>query len=253
MLDRLSPDYRPPQLKQALSGEALGLLADIEHAIDAPLRQSRRGISAVVASYHAALSQAPNEAARAVREYASIVGATCQQSAGKAMSSLKELSDLDASEGIEFDTVVIDEAARANPLDLFVPMAMARRRIILVGDHRQLPHLVQRELEDELISRQSLTEAQAKAYEQSLFERLVKQLREQEKVDNIKRVVMLDTQYRMHPTLGDFISRQFYESEGLGRLALRRPAQDFATRFLATKANVLLGWMCLCRTGKKNS
>ena len=228
MLDRLTPDYRPPQLKQALSGEALGLLADIKHAIDAPLRQSRRGISAVVASYHAALAQAPNEAARAVREYASIVGATCQQSAGKAMSNLKELSDLDASEGIEFDTVVIDEAARANPLDLFVPMAMARRRIILVGDHRQLPHLVQRELEDELISRQSLTEAQAKAYEQSLFERLVKQLREQEKVDNIKRVVMLDTQYRMHPTLGDFISKQFYESEGLDVLHSGRPAEDFA-------------------------
>jgi len=228
MLDRLSPDYRPSRLKQALSGEALGLLADIEHAIDAPLRQSRRGISAVVASYQAALAQAPNEAARAVREYASIVGATCQQSAGKAMSSLKELSDLDASEGIEFDTVVIDEAARANPLDLFVPMAMARRRIILVGDHRQLPHLVQRELEDELISRQSLTEAQAKAYEQSLFERLVKQLREQEKVDNIKRVVMLDTQYRMHPTLGDFISKQFYESVGLDVLHSGRPAQDFA-------------------------
>lgn len=228
MLDRLSPDYRPPQLKQALSGEALGRLVEIELAIDAPLRQSRRGISAVVASYHAALSQAPNEAARAVREYASIVGATCQQSAGKAMSSLKELSDLDASEGIEFDTVVIDEAARANPLDLFVPMAMARRRIILVGDHRQLPHLVQRELEDELISRQSLTESQAKAYEQSLFERLVKQLREQEKIDNIKRVVMLDTQYRMHPTLGDFISKQFYESEGLDVLHSGRPAQDFA-------------------------
>ncbi len=228
MLDRLTPDYRPPQLKQALTGEALGLLADIKHAIDAPLRQSRRGISAVMASYHAALSQAPNEAARAVREYASIVGATCQQSAGKAMSNLKELSDLDASEGIEFDTVVIDEAARANPLDLFVPMAMARRRIILVGDHRQLPHLVQRELEDELISRQSLTEAQAKAYEQSLFERLVKQLREQEKVDTIKRVVMLDTQYRMHPTLGNFISKQFYESEGLDVLHSGRPAQDFA-------------------------
>ncbi|MNO88971.1 hypothetical protein D3C76_804410 [compost metagenome] len=144
------------------------------------------------------------------------------------MSSRKELSDLEASEGIEFDTVVIDEAARANPLDLFVPMAMARRRIVLVGDHRQLPHLVQRELEDELIARQSLTEAQAKAYEQSLFERLVKQLREQEKVDGIKRVVMLDTQYRMHPTLGDFISKQFYESEGLGVLHSGKPAEDFA-------------------------
>lgn len=227
MLDRLNPDYRPPQLKQALNGEALVILDEIERAIDGPLRQSRRGISAVVASYHAALAQAPEEAARAVREYASIVGATCQQAAGAKMSSLKELSDLEASEGIEFDTVVIDEAARANPLDLFVPMAMARRRIVLVGDHRQLPHLVQRELEDELISRQSLTESQAKAYEQSLFERLVKQLREQEKVDNIKRVVMLDTQFRMHPTLGDFISQQFYEPEGLGVLHSGRDACDF--------------------------
>jgi superfamily I DNA and/or RNA helicase len=37
---------------------------------------------------------------------------------------------------------------------------------------------------------------------------------------------MLDTQYRMHPTLGDFISKQFYESEGLGtsctQVGLRR-------------------------------
>lgn len=227
MLERLLPDYRPPQLKQTLSKEALGLLADIEQAVEVPLRQSRRGISAVVASYHAALAMAPNEVARSVSEYATIVGATCQQSAGRAMSSLKDLSNLDASDGIEFDTVVIDEAARANPLDLFVPMAMARRRIILVGDHRQLPHLVQRELEDEVISRQSLTEAQAKAYEQSLFERLVKQLREQEKVDGIRRVVMLNKQYRMHPTLGSFISKQFYESEGLGVLHSGRPAEDF--------------------------
>ena len=208
--------------------EKAQLLADIEHAIAEPLQQSRRGISSVMASYHAALAQSPERAALAVREYASIVGATCQQAAGKSMSSLKELSDLEASEGIEFDTVVIDEAARANPLDLFVPMAMARRRIVLVGDHRQLPHLVQRELEDELIARQSLTEAQAKAYEQSLFERLVKQLREQEKVDNIRRVVMLDTQYRMHPTLGDFISKQFYEVEGLGVLRSGRPPSDFS-------------------------
>jgi DNA polymerase III delta prime subunit len=227
MLERLSPDYRPPRIKHILSGEALGILAEMEQAINAPLRRSRRGITAIVADYHAALAQAPKEAERAVREYASIVGATCQQSAGTAMSNLKELSNQDVAK-IEFDTVVIDEAARANPLDLFVPMSMARRRIVLVGDHRQLPHLVQRDLEDELISRQSLSEAQAKAYEQSLFERLVKQLAEQEKVDNIKRVVMLDTQYRMHPTLGDFISRQFYEPEGLGVLRSGRPASDFA-------------------------
>jgi hypothetical protein len=39
---------------------------------------------------------------------------------------------------------------------------------------------------------------------------------------------MLDTQYRMHPTLGDFISKQFYESVGLDVLHSGRPAQDFA-------------------------
>lgn len=227
MIDRLIPDYRPPLLKQALNDDALGILTDIQHAIIEPLSQSRKGISTVIESYHAALAQDPETAERTIREYASIVGATCQQSACKDMSNLKELSNLESMNDIEFDTVVIDEAARANPLDLFVPMAMARRRIILVGDHRQLPHLVQRELEDELITRQCLTEAQAKAYEQSLFERLVKQLREQEKVDNIQRVVMLDTQFRMHPTLGDFISQQFYEPVGLGILYSGCPASDF--------------------------
>jgi len=227
MLDRLTRDYRPPKLKQAMTSDALALLAEIQQAIDMPLSHSRRGIPAVVSSYCNALSQDPEQVKRTVQTYASIVGATCQQSAGKKMTSLKELSDLDASDGIEFDTVVIDEAARANPLDLFVPMAMARRRIVLVGDPMQLPHLVQRELEDELDTRLSLTEAQLKAYKQSLFERLFNQLREQQNVDNIERVVMLDTQYRMHPTLGDFISKQFYERYGLGILHSGRPASDF--------------------------
>jgi superfamily I DNA and/or RNA helicase len=186
-------------LKQALNAEALDLLKKIEESIDAPLQHSRRGISFVLASYHAGLSQEPKRTEQTIREYASIVGATCQQAASKMMSKIKEISSLDESDKIEFDTVIIDEAARANPLDLFVPMSLARRRIVLVGDHRQLPHLIQRELEDELTSRLDLKEAQKEAYHKSLFERLVNQLRDQEKIDNIKRVVMLDTQYRMHP------------------------------------------------------
>jgi hypothetical protein len=227
MLDRLMPDYRPTVLKQVLNSEALDVLKKIEASIDAPLQHSRRGISFVLASYHAGLSQEPKRTEQTIREYASIVGATCQQAVGKSMCTLKEISALDESNKIEFDTVVIDEAARANPLDLFLPMSLARRRIVLVGDHRQLPHLIQRELEDELTSRLDLKEAQKEAYRKSLFERLVNQLRDQEKIDNIKRVVMLDTQYRMHPTLGDFISQQFYESEGLV-LHSGRPASDFS-------------------------
>ncbi|MEZ1842827.1 AAA domain-containing protein, partial [Pseudomonas putida] len=72
-------------------------------------------------------------AARAVvNEYSMVVGATCQQAAGKQMEMLQEVSTSSNSD-IEFDTVVIDEAARANPLDLFIPMSMAKRRIVLVG------------------------------------------------------------------------------------------------------------------------
>mgnify|MGYP002130084090 CR=1 FL=1 len=40
----------------------------------------------------------------------------------------------DAAQSLSGDTVIIDEAARANPLDLFIPMSMAKRRIVLVGD-----------------------------------------------------------------------------------------------------------------------
>ena len=46
-----------------------------------------------------------------------------------------------------FRTVIVDEAARSNPLDILIPMALAERRIILVGDHRQLPHILEPDIE----------------------------------------------------------------------------------------------------------
>ncbi len=42
---------------------------------------------------------------------------------------------------MEYEFVIVDEAARVSPRDLMVPMAQGKR-IILVGDHRQLPHIV---------------------------------------------------------------------------------------------------------------
>ena len=238
LLDRLLPDYRPLSLKQSLPQDIRCLLDEVEQALEVSVKQSRHGIYSVMTRYQSALLNSPDRAQGAVRDYATIVGATCQQSAGKAMSSLKSISDLEAWEEIEFNTVVIDEAARANPLDLFVPMAMAKKRIILVGDHRQLPHILEPELESELQSKLSLSEEQILAHRQSLFERLLIQLRQQESLDNIRRVVMLNTQYRMHPILGDFISQQFYESEGLDKLYSGRPASDFEHNLLGYKGKV---------------
>ena len=144
-----------------------------------------------------------------------VVGATCQQAAGKQMEMLKEVSTSSNSD-IEFDTVVIDEAARANPLDLFIPMSMAKRRIVLVGDDRQLPHMLEPDIEGQLQEEHELTELQLAAFRSSLFERMRVKLQDLEKQDSIRRVVMLDTQFRMHPVLGNFVSKHFYECENLG-------------------------------------
>jgi hypothetical protein len=227
LLDKLIPDYRPLSLKNRVNQDTILLLNTIERAIEDPLKESKKGIPSIIRTYGAVLVENPKRTEAAVREYANVVGATCQGSAGRSMSRLQVLSDLDATEGIEFDTVIIDEAARANPLDLFVPMSMAKRRIILVGDHRQLPHLLQQELENELATQKTLNEMEASALKTSLFERLVGQLREQEKTDNIKRVVMLDKQYRMHPVLGKFISENFYERYDEDEILAGRPASDF--------------------------
>lgn len=75
--------------------------------------------------------------------------------------------------GIEFDNVIVDEAARANPLDLFIPMSFAKRRIILVGDHRQLPHLLDPDVER---ARTTVREQEQHALKQSLFQRLFENL-----------------------------------------------------------------------------
>lgn len=61
----------------------------------------------------------------------------------------------------------------------------------------------------------------------SLFERLFKQLQQWEKRDGIKRTVTLDTQYRMHPVLGEFVSRTFYEYHGEPPIKAGRPEKEF--------------------------
>ena len=111
-----------------------------------------------------------------------------------------------------FETVVVDEAARASPPDLLIPMSLAKTRIILVGDHRQLPHMLEPEIEKEMEGEES--EFSQEILKQSLFERLFKEMQLREKNDGIKRTVTLDVQFRMHPILGAFISNNFYKQYG---------------------------------------
>ncbi|WP_168664081.1 DEAD/DEAH box helicase [Paraburkholderia sp. SG-MS1] len=249
LLDAVT-DYRPRSVKHRLDARGLSLLNAIEAGIEDRLKVSRLGKAGVLMRYRDALAFDSVRAADTVREYAMIVGATCQQAASMHMASLKGLSGIGAT-GITFNSVIVDEAARANPLDLFIPMSMAQRRIVLVGDHRQLPHLLEPEVEDEVARAHDLSDEQREAYRTSLFERLRDQLKEREQQDTVPRVVMLDVQFRMHEMLGDFVSREFYEKEGLDPVKSGRPASAFLSD-VPGHENCVCGWIDVPAGGGAN-
>lgn len=93
---------------------------------------------------------------------------------------------------IEFETVVIDEAAQSIELSALIPLKYGCSKCILVGDPKQLPPTV--------LSK----EASRFQYEQSLFVRM--------QTNHPDDVHLLDIQYRMHPEISRFPSIAFYDS-----------------------------------------
>ncbi|WP_342379388.1 AAA domain-containing protein [Myxococcus stipitatus] len=192
------------------------LLPEIVDALYTKARESAGGEDAILYEYLNDLENDIDAVRDAVRNYTVVLAATCQQSVGFQMSQAK-------GEDTVFANVIVDEAARANPLDLFIPMSRAERRIILVGDHRQLPHILEPDIESQLD--QSVSDATTAALRRSLFERLFQAMKEREAKDGIKRTVTLDKQYRMHPVLGSFVSDTFYAPYGEGFESPRRPEE----------------------------
>jgi len=208
---KLLPTDRTKNVVPRVREDVLDLLLEVEGHLEERFSRSRDAADEATWSFLDALENDPEAVKLAVISYTSVFAATCQQSARKELAQLKG--------GDGYDTVVVDEAARANPLDLFIPLAKAKRRIILVGDHRQLPHIIDRELERELeemlaSSENDVDRLTSEMLNESLFERLFKDLKKREEKDKIRRTVTLDEQYRMHPVLGQFVSDQFYANHG---------------------------------------
>lgn len=91
-----------------------------------------------------------------------------------------------------FDLVVIDEAGQSTEPGSWIPL-LKSERVILAGDHQQLPPTV--------LSK----EAMEGGYAKSMMERL----NEMNAATFTKR---LDLQYRMHEAIMNFSSREFYEN-----------------------------------------
>ncbi len=128
-------------------------------------------------------------------QHANVIGTTCVASARRDFME----------EYPVFDVVIIDEVSKATPPELLLPM-LKGKKIILVGDHHQLPPLVGQETLEEFleesVNQQEKVELK-KLLEESLFERLFRTLPKQNKT-------MLGIQYRMHETIMETIT-PFYE------------------------------------------
>ncbi|HYW20995.1 MAG TPA: AAA domain-containing protein [Nodularia sp. (in: cyanobacteria)] len=121
-------------------------------------------------------------------EGVNVVGATCL-----GVANFKDRN---------FDWVIVDEAGRSTAPETFVPMSKGKK-IILVGDHRQLPPIIDRELQERALNEK---EIQKKVLEISLFEYLY------ENLPNTNKIT-LNHQYRMHPDIGNLVSHLFYEDK----------------------------------------
>ncbi|GBL47676.1 superfamily I DNA/RNA helicase [Sulfuriferula multivorans] len=104
---------------------------------------------------------------------------------------------------ITYDLCIVDEASIATPTEVLVPMARARRTI-LVGDDRQLSPFQDPELQSSgILQRFSLSVGDQKA---TLFNHLRDGLPK-----DLRKA--LSTQHRMLPAIGNLISACFYDSE----------------------------------------
>ena len=105
-----------------------------------------------------------------------------------------------------YDWVIVDEAARCTPGELAVPIQLGRR-VLLVGDHRQLLPMTERAVLRGLSTEMSDTPRDE--FERSDFERAYLSRYGQ---DNGRT---LTEQYRMAPAICDLVSKIFYEPHGV--------------------------------------
>lgn len=117
---------------------------------------------------------------------------------------------------VVFDVAIVDEAGRATLSELLVPCIKAKR-IILVGDHKQLAPVVEDDVIEKLNtdSKKGSDEFRAdkKDVTTSLFERLFERIESKSKdcvyLENFKHTLTYN--YRAHKSICDLYSNAFYK------------------------------------------
>lgn len=126
-----------------------------------------------------------------------VICATCSGIAASDSNSFMEK---------EFDYVIVDEAAKCFSSEILIPIIKGKK-IILVGDHKQLSPIVEKDILEEMEANEDISRDERKNYYNNslfgiIFEKANKSIK-----------TTLDIQYRMNSDISKFISRQYYKNE----------------------------------------
>ncbi|CAG8450170.1 2652_t:CDS:2 [Funneliformis caledonium] len=119
---------------------------------------------------------------RKVLEKADVICSTLIESGNEILSTTD----------IYFNTIIIDDATQAIELSSLIPLKYNPKRVILIGDPRQLPPVISSKFVMQF------------SYDKSLFARIQK--------NSPSSTNQLTIQYRMHPEISKFPSQFFYDS-----------------------------------------
>lgn len=149
--------------------------------------------------------------ANAYYKYVNVFAATCSECGSRNFGETYQTTFQKGSENLgepEFDVVIMDEASKATPPELVLPLTLGKK-VVIIGDHKQLPPMIdEQEFGEalEAVGAKKLIEHWTKDdYKVSQFEKLFKNAPK-------NFVASLDTQFRMHEQIMNCIS-QFYSDQ----------------------------------------
>lgn len=182
LVEEREKHHKPtPQLRRGLS--------DTQILLNATKRRGARGISPNVMISMARWIEVNQKIDRLHRELeeleTEIANRIIRES--QVVLSTNSSAALEYIDNVSFDLAVVDEASQATIPSILIPLGRAPR-FILAGDHKQLPPTILNQEASEL--------------ESTLFEELITRYPD--------KSWMLNCQYRMHPDIMEFPSREFY-------------------------------------------
>lgn len=130
---------------------------------------------------------------------ANVIGVTCMKAAR--CNYLEKFR--------HFDVVIIDEVSKSIPPELLIP-TLKGKKIVMIGDYRQLPPILDEENLDELAEELSIPRENLQFLEQSWFQLQFQAARASQ--TSITR--RLNVQYRMHPQIMEAINQFYDEDDG---------------------------------------